>query len=80
MAKDIPAAVRELCGLFPEVTEVMSHGMANFKVNGKTFATLAVNHHGDGHLALWLSAPAGSQMLFSETGPDHYFVPPYVGP
>lgn len=30
--------------------------MANFHVRGKTFATYAINHHGDGRVALWLQA------------------------
>jgi predicted DNA-binding protein (MmcQ/YjbR family) len=58
----------------------MSHGSPNFRVRGKTFATYAVNHHGDGRVALWLGAPAGSQELHVQAEPEHFFVPPYVGP
>ena len=79
-AKDIPDAVREVCMSFPEVEEKPSHGMPDFKVNGKTFATFCVNHHGDGHIALWLNAPPGAQAFFTQGEPEHYFVPPYVGP
>ena len=32
------------------------------------------------HVALWLDAPPGSQQLYSEMQPEHYFIPPYVGP
>ncbi len=58
----------------------MSHGSPNFRVRGKTFATYAVNHHGDGRVALWLNAPAGSQETHVRAEPRHFFVPPYVGP
>jgi predicted DNA-binding protein (MmcQ/YjbR family) len=80
MAKDIAAAVREICLWFPEAAEVKSHGSPDFRVRGKTFATFVVNHHGDGRLALWLAAPPGAQQLYTEGEPAHYFVPPYVGP
>ena len=53
---------------------------ANFRVRGKTFATYAVNHHGDGRVALWLNAVPGSQELHVRAEPAHFFVPPYVGP
>jgi predicted DNA-binding protein (MmcQ/YjbR family) len=58
----------------------MSHGSPNFRVRGKTFATYAVNHHGDGRVALWLNAPSGSQEMHVRAEPAHFFVPPYVGP
>jgi hypothetical protein len=58
----------------------MSHGSPNFRVRGKTFATYAVNHHGDGRVALWLNAMPGSQDLHVRAEPAHFFVPPYVGP
>ncbi len=70
-AKDIPQAVREICLSFPESEEVISHGSPDFKViGGKTFATFAVNHHGDGHLALWLRAPKGAQSLYVDAEPE----------
>ena len=39
----------------------------------------ALNHHGDGHVALWLNTPAleQSRLLASSR---HIFKPPYVGP
>lgn len=79
MAKDIPAAVREICGSFPEVEERLGHGLPNFLVAGKSFATLAVNHHGDGRIALWVHSPPGVQQLHVEGESAFYFVPPYVG-
>ena len=80
MAKDISAAVREICLSFPETEEVRGHGMPDFKADGKTFATYVINHHGDGHLALWLRSPQGAQSLYVDAEPEHFYVPPYVGP
>ena len=79
MAKDIKAAVQEICDL-PEVEVRAGHGMPDYKVRGKTFATFAVNHHGDGRIALWLHVPPGGQQLHVDAAPEHYFVPQYVGP
>lgn len=81
MAKDINQAVREACLWLPEAEEFLSHGSPNFRVRGgKTFATYAVNHHGDGRISLWLNVPAGAQALYVKEEPKHFFVPPYVGP
>ena len=80
MARDLGRAVREACLWLPEAEEFLSHGSPNFRVRGKTFATYVVNHHGDGRVALWLTAPLGSQELHVGAQPAHFFVPPYVGP
>lgn len=80
MARDITDAVRELCLGHPEAEEKASHGMRDFRVRGRTFATYAVNHHGDGRVALWLAATPGTQEHWTEHEPEHFFVPPYVGP
>jgi hypothetical protein len=80
MAKDISAAVREVCLSFPESEEFLSHGSPNFRVRGKTFAAYCVNHHGDGRIALWLNSPPGAQQVHTAGEPKHFFVPPYVGP
>ncbi|HMN47323.1 MAG TPA: MmcQ/YjbR family DNA-binding protein [Povalibacter sp.] len=80
MAKDIDAAVREVCLWLPQAEEFLSHGSPNFRVRGKTFATYSVNHHGDGRIALLLNAPDGAQALYTKEEPRHFFVPPYVGP
>jgi predicted DNA-binding protein (MmcQ/YjbR family) len=78
--KNISDAVREVCLWFPESTAVISHGSPDFRVNGKTYATYAINHHGDGRIALWLNAPQGAQQHYVKQEPKHFFVPPYVGP
>ena len=80
MARDIHQAVRDTCLWLPEAQEFVSHGAPNFRVRGKTFATYAVNHHGDGRIALWLNALPGAQELHVGAEPAHFFVPPYVGP
>jgi predicted DNA-binding protein (MmcQ/YjbR family) len=80
-ARTLPAAVRELCLAFPEVEEFESHGSPNFRARkGRVFAIWAVNHHGDGHVALWLNTPAMEQSRLLASSPRHLFKPPYVGP
>ena len=80
MAKDIKAAVREICLSLPGVEERVGHSMPDYRVRGKSFASLAINHHGDGRIALWVHAPPGAQHLHVDGEPTFYFVPPYVGP
>jgi predicted DNA-binding protein (MmcQ/YjbR family) len=80
VAHDVNEAVRAACLWLPEAEEFLSHGSPNFRVRGKTFATYAVNHHGDGRVALWLNALPGSQDVLVRREPEHFFVPPYVGP
>jgi hypothetical protein len=80
MRNPLDKAVRQLCLAFPETEEIKSHGMLNYRVRGgKVFATYAVNHHGDGRIALWLSTPAGMQDAYVHAEPKYFFVPPYVG-
>ena len=77
--KDPAAAIRLLIRQLPDCEEVEAHGSPDFRVRGKTFATFAINHHGDGRVALWLRMPEGAQALYVEHEPEHYFRPPYVG-
>jgi predicted DNA-binding protein (MmcQ/YjbR family) len=78
--RTIPDAVRELCLSFPEAEEIESHGSPNFRARkGKIFAVFALNHHGDGHVALWLNTPALEQSRLIASSKDIY-KPPYVGP
>ena len=80
-ARTIPRAVRELCLALPEVEEFEAHGAPNFRARkGKVFAMFAVNHHGDGHVALWLRTPPMEQSRLLQSAPRHLFKPPYVGP
>ena len=69
-SRTIPRAVRELCLAFPEVEEFESHGSPNFRArNGRVFAVWALNHHGDGHVALWLNTPAAEQSRLIASAP-----------
>jgi predicted DNA-binding protein (MmcQ/YjbR family) len=84
-SRTIPKAVRELLLAFPGVEEFESHGSPNFRARdgarkGKVFAVLAINHHGDGHVALWLNTPAIDQARLLQSAPKHLYKPPYVGP
>ena len=84
-AGTIPGAVRELCLAFPGVEEFESHGSPNYRARegtrkGRIFAVFAVNHHGDGHVALWLNTPALEQSRLIASAPRHIFKPQYVGP
>lgn len=42
--------------------------------------TNALNHHGDGSVALWLNALPNHRELHVAAEPSYFFVPPYVGP
>jgi predicted DNA-binding protein (MmcQ/YjbR family) len=78
--RSIPEAVRELCLAFPEAEEFESHGSPNYRARkGKVFAVWALNHHGDGHVGLWLNTPAMEQSRLLASS-RHLYRPPYVGP
>jgi predicted DNA-binding protein (MmcQ/YjbR family) len=78
---ELDKAVQQLCLAFPETEEFISHGMPNYRVRGaRIFAMYAVNHHGDGRIALWLNTPEGMQDSYVRAEPKHFFIPPYVGP
>ena len=81
MRNELDNAIRKLCLAFPETEELSSHGMPNYRVRGgKIFAMYAVNHHGDGRIALWLNTPEGMQDEHVHAEPKYFFVPQYVGP
>ena len=75
------AKVRALCLALPETVERATHGAPGFFIRGtRSFVTFVDNHHHDGRLAVWCAAPPGAQAMLVDSEPDHYFVPPYVGP
>ncbi len=80
MEYNIHQAVRDVCLWLPEAEEATSHGTSSFKVRGKTFAYFLVNHHGDGRVALWITAASGMQESYVSADPERFFIPPYVGP
>jgi hypothetical protein len=74
------ARVREICMALPQTEERLSHGAPTFFAGGKkTFVMFMDDHHGDGRLAIWCSAPPGVQATLVDEEPGRFFVPPYVG-
>ena len=73
--------VRRICATMPSVSEKLSHGAPTFFVEKDkgVFTMFVDNHHEDGHLAVWLPAPAGLQSALIGDAPATYFKPPYVG-
>lgn len=71
--------VRRVCLALPETSERLSHGEPTFFVDKKVFVMFADNHHGDGHIAVWLPVPPGLQTELIASEPQTYFRPPYVG-
>src|SRR4051794_31495916 len=71
--------VRGMCLALPSATEKLSHGEPTFFVKGRVFAMLSNNHHGDGHIAVWIPALPGEQEALMAGFPKIYYRPPYVG-
>ncbi|MGH9202961.1 MAG: MmcQ/YjbR family DNA-binding protein [Vicinamibacterales bacterium] len=71
--------VRRICFALPGTTEKISHGEPTFFVAKKVYVMFANNHHNDGHVAVWLPVPVGTQSLLIGASPKKYFEPPYVG-
>jgi hypothetical protein len=71
--------VRRICLSIPGTMEKISHGAPTFFTPKRVFAMFADNHHGDGHVAVWIPAAEGVQAILIEEQPDVYFRPPYVG-
>ncbi|HSS12200.1 MAG TPA: MmcQ/YjbR family DNA-binding protein [Acidimicrobiales bacterium] len=80
MSHETLERMRRLCLALPATTERLSHGAPTWFVRSKkTFVTYLDDHHGDGRLAIWCSAPPGGQRLLVEEDSVRFFVPPYVG-
>ena len=73
------ARLRRICMSIPGTIEKISHGEPTFFTPKRVFAMFANNHHGDGHIAVWLPAAPGVQIALIEEAPETYFRPPYVG-
>jgi hypothetical protein len=71
--------LRHFCLSIPGTIEKISHGEPTFFTPKRVFAMFANNHHGDGHVAVWLPVAAGVQEALIEEAPEIYFRPPYVG-
>jgi hypothetical protein len=74
------ARVRRICLAIPGTIEKISHGSPTFFTPQRVFAMFADNHHGDGHVAVWVPAGPDVQGTLIAEAPDTYFRPPYVGP
>jgi len=74
------ARVRRICASIPGTVEKLSHGSPTFFTPKRVFASFVDNHHGDGHVAVWIPAAEGVQAALIEEDPETYFRPPYVGP
>jgi formyltetrahydrofolate-dependent phosphoribosylglycinamide formyltransferase len=77
----IVARVRERALAQPEADEVTSHGMPCFGIiGGKKFAYVAVDHHGDGKIALLVKiSGAEEQAMLIDSDADRYSRPAYFG-
>jgi len=73
------ARTRRICLELPEVEEKEAWSAPTFRVSGKMFAMFVSGHHGDGRIALWLSAEPGVQAMLVDAAPEKFFVPPYQG-
>jgi hypothetical protein len=73
------ARVRRICLATSGTYEKLSHGAPTFFSPQKVFAMFVDNHHGDGHIAVWIPAAPGVQKELIEEAPEVYFRPPYVG-
>ena len=71
--------VRKICLAFPDAFEKMSHGEATFFAPNGVFAMFSNDHHGDGHVAVYVPAVPGLQQALIEEDPKAYYRPPYVG-
>ena len=72
--------LRRFCLSIPGTMEKLSHGEPTFFTPKRVFAMFSNNHHGDGHIAVWLPMGPGVQEALIEEAPQIYFRPPYVGP
>jgi hypothetical protein len=71
--------IRGICASIPGTIEKISHGEPTFFTPQRVFAMFSNNHHGDGHVAVWIPAAPGVQAALIEEAPETYFRPPYVG-
>lgn len=71
--------VRKICLAYPGAIEKISHGEPTFFTPKRVFAIFSNNHHGDGHIAVWLPAGPGVQAELIAERPETFYNPPYVG-
>jgi hypothetical protein len=70
---------RSICLGLPGASERLSWGAPTFFAQGRMFAQLWDDYHGDGRLALWCAALPFDRDAFVEAEPDAFFRPPFLG-
>lgn len=70
--------IRRICLGLPEASEKETWGDPTWRVRDRIFAMQKGNFEG-GRPSLWLKAAEGEQAALVGSGPDRFFVPPYVG-
>jgi len=53
--------VRRICASIPGTVEKISNGEPTFFTPKRIFVMFVNNHHGDGHVALWIPSAPGVQ-------------------
>ncbi len=72
--------LREICLALPEAFEKEAWGECTFRVTGGSmFAMTDNDHHGSGHVAVWVKAPPMVQEILVHADAERFFVPAYVG-
>jgi hypothetical protein len=71
--------VRRICTALPGVTEKLSHGEPTWFAAKRVFCMFSNNHHNDGHVAVFVPVPEGTQAELLQVAPATYYYPPYVG-
>ena len=71
--------VRKICLALPGAYEKVAWSAPTFRVGERQFAMFADDHHGVGFAGSWLKLPEGAQEELVASGPEHFYVPPYVG-
>jgi hypothetical protein len=63
----------------PEAKRERGDRHATFRVRGRAFAYLLVDHHGDGIVGLVVNAPPAVAESLIDEEPDRFYRPAYVG-
>lgn len=78
IAPDRLERLRAVCLALPGASEKEAWGDPTWRVRNRIFAMQKGNHSG-GRPSVWLKAPPGGQDVLVSSGPERFFVPPYVG-
>lgn len=70
--------MRAICLAFPAAAEQSAGYHHGFRVEGKAFAYLTHNHHGDDMVAVQVKAAPGAQDVLISADPSRFFLPPFM--